>query len=218
VWVRADVENGPMLAVRCDLRIEADASRAFAAWTALESTRPRDRSATRTDADAPLVIAALKRRVDGYLPPHPVSLWMDRDAYVIEDPALISACESALDAGRDLGALSTDQRDNVAHAFGALTLEDLLAPIPGRAERAALDSDAIRDLTKRALAAATRDLRERERILDLRHARDASMSSDKDLAAERQVARLLRDAIRVPLARWVGAALVIRTSTSPGRA
>ena len=215
VWAPADVEHGPQFAIRCDLRIEADASSAFAAWTALEATRPRDRSATRTDADAPLVIAALKRRVDGYLPPQLVSLWIDRDAFLIENPALASACESALESGHDLGALERDQREDIARTFGALTLQDLVAPIPGQAERAALESDAIRDLTTRALAAATRDWEARERILGLRYARDASPSSDKDLASEREVARLLRDAIHQPLARWVGAALLIRTTSPP---
>ena len=105
VWAPVDAEPGPSLAVRCDLRIEADPSTAFAAWTALEATRPRDRLATRTDADAPLAIAALRRRVESYLPTLAISLWFDRDAYVIDDPALLSACESALAVGHDVGQL-----------------------------------------------------------------------------------------------------------------
>ena len=116
-----------------------------------------------------------------------------------------------------LASSSDEQQDHLARVFGALTLADLLKPIPERAERWALETDQVGTLTQRGLADATRDWETRERILTLRHVRDSSTASDKDLAGEREVARLLSDAILRPLARWTGACLLIRTSSPLSR-
>jgi hypothetical protein len=217
VWAPVDADHAPMIAIRCDLRVEADPTSAYSAWAALEASRPRDWFASRTDADAPLVLAALRRRVDAHLPPQPVSLWLDRDAYPIDDPALVSAYDSALQTGEDLGRLDSEARDAIARAFGALTLEDLLKPIPQRAVETARASEAFRDLTERAARAAGRDWETRERILSLRRGLNASASTEKDLAGEREVARTLLEAIRRPEVRWTGAALLIRTPSPPRR-
>jgi hypothetical protein len=74
-WQAAPDLFEDVVGVRCDFVIRADALGAFATWGALEAQRPREVTATRTDADAPLAVAALQRRLDAYLPPVAYSVW-----------------------------------------------------------------------------------------------------------------------------------------------
>ncbi|MGO9791894.1 MAG: protein DpdE [Solirubrobacteraceae bacterium] len=215
VWLPPQSDEDDLLAIRCDLQIEADASNAFAAWTNLEAARPRERSAKRTDADAPLVVAALKRRVDAYLPPTPTSLWLDRDGHPIDQPEVLAACNTGLHRGTQFGALTQAQRLDLARTFGGLSLEDVLAPITGSAERAVLDDTEGRRRVVEALARATRDWEQRDRILMLRQGRDGTASTQRDLIGEREVSRRLLAAIREPVAHWVGACLLVRSRTPP---
>lgn len=209
----AVVSNDPgheeaLIAVRCDLVLQADTDQAFATWKALEDARPRTARAVRTDADAPLARAALQRRLDSYFAPRPVSLWFDRDLEPIEEAELIEEFEERL-ATPDAVAWPTTLWDEAARRLSVLSIADFLKPLAGRAVQTALCAPELSELTATAVARAEHDAAENERLLRLRS--EISLEArpaQRDLKAERTMSAVLIESLRAPHAHWSGACML----------
>jgi hypothetical protein len=204
------------VAIRCDFIIRADPSEAFSIWKRLEGARPTAAKAPRTDADAPLALAALVRRVDAYLPPTPVSLWFDRDGQSIEDPSLLETFERSLSSGRNLTQWTEQVWIEATRRTGALSLADLLATIAGKAKLLAVDSAGAHLSYNDAAVRADHDWQEVDRLLELRaHMSSEPDTSERDLTAEREMSRLLLAALKEPVAEWSGASLLVVSASQP---
>ena len=215
LWRASDDEQPDAIAVRCDFLIEADPAPAFAVWSKLEAARPRDVTAHRTDADAPLALAALKRRLDGYLPPLPISVWINEAGQPIRGDQE-AEYEGALSVAEPLGELSTSQRLALSRRFGAPSIEDLLAQIAHGAREAALASHLVRDTVETASVRARREFEDIDRVLRLRLDHDDSDAAKRDLATEQLVAQHLLAALSEPVLRSSGACLLATTRDRPG--
>lgn len=216
-WVHDDRYEQSLLAVRCDVVVRADPGPAFAAWKRLEAARPRSAKTTRTDADAPLAVAALQRRLDAYLSPRPVELWIDRHGAVLEDGDTITALNEYI-------ATVEQQWDDrhweaVARTCGALAIDDVLMPLTAVAQDVVLGDRNIRGSAQHALARAREDWKDAERALRLRAELDLDASAAaRDLADERDVSDHLLAALERPIVEWSGAAVVFITSdVGPGQ-
>lgn len=213
VWVHEPERPDDLVAIRCDLIVRADPSAAFVTWKRIEATRPRSTAAIRTDADAPLALAALQRRVDAYLAPVHTSVWVDGDGHLIDDPSLIAYLQNAVAAEGNAAIRSEESWRDVARISGVLSTADLVEPVLAAAHDAALSSGRLVDLAEQASVRARRDWEGIDRLLTLR----AEISLDaksaiRDLAAEREVSGVLLDALRKPAARWSGACLLVVSS------
>ena len=98
VWCEDRSISDAHAGLRCEFLVRADPSESFGVWTRLETARPRDVTGTRTDADAPLAIAGLQRRLDAYLPPTLIALWFDFNAELIVESDAVARFEQALNA------------------------------------------------------------------------------------------------------------------------
>ena len=216
VWARDDTLDEAVFGVRCDVIIRADPEPAFTAWKRSELVRPRTAGATRSDADAPLAIAALQRRLDAYLAPQPMTYWADQAGEVIGDLGLISRLNTAL--AEAAPQIWDDAKWRaVARHCGVLSIDDILAPMGSIVERALLSGASIVEPSRRAVERARADWQDAERALQLRADLDLdSSAAARDLLDERDVSRSLLEALASPSVRWSGAALVFLAAPEQG--
>jgi hypothetical protein len=170
----------------------------------------------RTDADAPLALAALKRRLDGYLAPLPMSIWINHAGEVVE-PGGDSVDQEGLPRGESLGPLTAAQRLALAQRFGAPSMEDLLEAIRAAAQQAALASEVVPQAVDAATERARRAFEEVVRVLRLRLDNDHSEAAQRDLRTEQRVAESLLAALARPTLRPSAACLLAITHDSPER-
>lgn len=210
VWQAAPDLLEDIVGVRCDFVIRADASSAFATWGALEAQRPREVTATRTDADAPLAVAALQRRLDAYLPPEAYSVWFGADGYELEDSELVKRLDTAISNTDSAAGWGAERWDELTGRLGVVSLADLFDPIARRSPAAALAGSGAAERARVAADRAQTDWAELERLLALRAevSLDAA-SSRRHLDSERNVAQELAAAIRAPVAAWSGACIAV---------
>ena len=211
-WIYDDGYDEPLVAVRCEVVVRADPGPAFSAWKRLEAGRPRSARATRTDADAPLAIAALQRRLDAYFAPRPVALWMDHHGVVIDEPSLVGMLDECVAAAEDQRWEERHWRA-IARSCGALSVDDVLMPIGPLAEGIVLADPSVRESALHAITRGRSDWEDAERVLRLRA--DLNLDSStaaSDLADEREVWDLLLEALESPSVHWSGAALVFLTA------
>jgi ATP-dependent helicase HepA len=212
VWAVEETRSEPMLAVRCDVIVRADPSPAFIVWKGLEATRPRTARASRTDADAPLAIAALQRRLDAYFSPRPATVWIDRYGRAIDDPELLASLSRCIGTGADQH-WSDEQWTAVARSCGASSLDDVLMPLTPLVNSLVLADISVRADARLALERARSDWDEAERALRLRAELNLDTSvASRDLSDERDMARHLTLALESPTVEWAGAALVFLTN------
>jgi ATP-dependent helicase HepA len=216
VWRAANGEEEDSIIVRCDFVIEADPSPAFEVWNQLEAARPRHAAVERTDADAPLALAALKRRLDGYLAPLPMSIWINHAGEVVE-PGGDNVDQDGLPRGESLGPLTATQRLALAQRFGAPSMEDLLEAIGAAAQQAALASEVVPQAVDAATARARQAFEEVVRVLRLRLDNDHSEAARRDLRTEELVAEPLLAALARPTLRPSAACLLAITHDPPER-
>lgn len=212
IWRRAPEVFEDVIGVRCDLVIRADPAAAFTTWSQLEAQRPRTAAAIRTDADAPLSVAALQRRLDAYLPPLAISVWFGYNAEEIIEAELLELLETTIGEASIGPPWDEERWADLTRGLGAISIADRMNEIEPRARQAALDrSDAA---ARAAVAAerAARDWDDVERLLALRA--EVSLepkSAKRDLEAEMRVAARMIEAVRSPAAHWSGACLVALT-------
>jgi ATP-dependent helicase HepA len=209
-WQAAPDLFEDVVGVRCDFVIRADASRAFATWGALEAQRPREVRAMRTDADAPLAVAALQRRLDAYLPPVAYSVWFGSDGYEQKDAELVGRLDTAIANADSATGWGAERWDELIGRLGLVSLADLLGPIARRSPAAALAGSGAVEGARVAADRAQVEWAEFERLLTLRAevSLDAA-SSRRHLDSERHVAEELASAIRAPVAAWSGACIAV---------
>lgn len=208
IWADQPDRVDSIVAVRCDLIVRADSGPAFATWNELEMARPRTREAVRTDADAPLAVGALQRRLDAYLPPRLHMVWVDESGQTIVDESTLEALDAAYAtaAGAPWSAVEWAR---VARHCGVLSMDDVLAHVSQAVEAAVVADDPTRRASEHASARARSDWDYAERSLRLRSDLGlGSASADRDLATERAVGKLLLDALATPVAQWSSAAIV----------
>ena len=210
VWQAATDLPADVVGIRCDFVIRADPSAAFATWAELEAHRPRETTATRTDADAPLAVAALQRRVDAYLPPVTQTLWFGADGEALEEPGLVARLEAVLHAADPASAWETPRWADLERRLGLVSLADLMVRVAGRAPIAALEASGAAERASSSAERAAAEWDDVERLLALRAELSLDgQSAQRDLDAERRVARALVAAISAPAAAWSGACLVV---------
>lgn len=204
-----------LIGLCCELRVRADPTTAFEVWTELELRRSKAARAHRTDADAPLSLAALQRRVDAYLPPVCLRLWLDEAGAPVA-PEVVPSLEEVLADGGDIETWGSRHFDRAADVGGARSLADLVAPIREAAERIAVERAGTLVDRQRAIEHAESEWAGTERLLKLRSEVNVDRAvAKRDLIAEHELAGLLREALREPIAEWCGAALVLITPEAP---
>jgi len=208
VWSIDPNRSDAIFGVRCDLVVRGDPSTAFAKWNELELARPNTGGAVRTDADAPLAVGALQRRLDAYLPSRLHTVWIDESGRPIVDDDTRAGLESAC---ADVGGEPWSQARwaKVARHCGVLSMDDLLLGMAEGVERHVLGNRTTCEASEYAVARARMDWSEAERALRLRAELGlGTAAANRDLEAERAIGELLLDALAAPVAHWSGVALV----------
>lgn len=207
VWSSDPSRSDAIFGLRCDLIVRGDPGTAFARWNDLEMARPRT-GGVRTDADAPLAIGALQRRLDAYLPPRMHTVWVDESGQPIVDEDTLGELESAFAHVED-EPWSQAEWARVARHCGVLSMDDLLSGMAEGVEYHVLGESTTREASEHATARARIDWSEAERALRLRAELGLSpAAANRDLEAERVVGELLLGALAAPVAQWSAVALV----------
>lgn len=207
LWHTDEQRHHDLLAIRAEVVVRADPADAFALLRELETRRSRSARARRSDADAPLDLAAVRRRVDEYLPPRLVQLWLHGDASLITDRTELDALELAVAAAE--GDAWSDRAWTAAFELaGVLSAAALFGDFDGAVREHALaaagDEQAFIGAARRA-EEAWRDVQHRVRM---RAELTGDATAKLDLEHETLMAEALVGAIRHPIVEWNSAGLV----------
>jgi len=207
VWAQG-AEGSQFLAVRTELIVHADPTPALRLWRGLEEQRSSSK-AQRTEADAPLALAAIQRRVDAFLPPKLVVTWFSGDGVAIEDPQGIARLETAIWDANSVERWGIDAVVAAGAPAGLATSARLLADLRTVAPAHAL-ARAAQDVPPLVAAAeAEKAWSARTRLLRMRAERSGDAVAKREASAEEAVHAALAQAIRSPIARWSGAGVLV---------
>ena len=200
-------DDVPRLAVRGSFIVSADPTEAMEVWVSAEEGG--DGSSFGTAADAPIAIAAMRRRLDAVLPPRPVTVWFDGAGQLIVDDAERHLFECAIGAASTTESWSRAAIAEVEQAVGIASLRESFAAIRAGGPRAALDAFAVRGGVDVALAEAQASWTGRVRVLESRAERTGNPRAIHEAHLEARVTDALLDALNNPQARWDGAGVVV---------
>lgn len=209
IWGVAE-DDFPRLAVRASFIVSADPTEAMEAWVSAEEGA--DASSFGTAADAPIAIAAMRRRLDAVLPPRPVTLWFDSAGQLIVDDADRQSFEHAIGAVSTTESWSRAAIGQVEQTVGIASLRECFAAIRARGPRAALDAFAARGAVDEALAEARASWTRRLRVLESRAERAGDARASHEAQVEARVTDALLDALNEPRVRWDAAGVVVLTA------
>ena len=207
VWSSDRSLEHSILGFRCDVILRADPELAFEAWSEIARQRSRRGGAIRTDADAPLSVAALQRRLDAYLPAQRLTKWLDEAGDLVEEQQRLLLERSYAGSGDE--RWDDSRWRAVARHAGVLSIDDLVHRLETRLQGQVLSGEGARDASERAVGRARADWSATERILRLRAESGLGASAiRRDLEAETAVTARLLDALAAPRLEWSGAAMV----------
>ena len=206
IWGEAE-DDVPRLAVRASFVVSADPTGAMEVWVSAEEGG--DASSYGTAADAPIAIAAMRRRLDAVLPPRPVTLWFDAAGQLIVDDAERQLFERAIGAASTTESWSRAAIAEVEQAIGIASLRECFARIRAGGPGAALDAFAARGDVDVALAEAQASWTGRVRVLESRAERTGDVRATHEAHVEARITDALLDALNNPQARWDGAGVVV---------
>lgn len=206
VWGVAE-DDAPRFAVRASFMVSVDPTAAMEAWVSAEEGA--DASSFGTAADAPIAIAAMRRRLDAVLPPQPVTLWFDTAGALLVDDVERELFERAVAAVGSNEYWSRTAIAEVEQKVGIASLRECFAAIRSGGPAAALAAFAVRGTIDAAVAEARSNWTGRLRVLDSRAERTGETHAAHEAHVEALVVEALLDALTNPNARWDGAGVVV---------
>ena len=201
------------VAIRADLLVRADVSGAIEHWRAAERDTRTFTGAVRTDADAPLALAALQRRVDAFLPAQHVTVWIGEDGSPISEVSAVEALELDIARADSDSSWSSDDVRDLGGILGTASGIQYLRDAGPTARAAAIAACAPPDVVERARNDARTAWSERVGRLRQRQ-RGGDLAAGREANAEEAVNAYLLAALSRPAATWSSVTLLVVTDAS----
>lgn len=206
-WAR-DSEGLQLLAVQTAMIVHADPVPGLRLWREREA-QSRRQGAVRTEADAPLVLAGIQRRLDAMLPPQHVVIWYSADGAPIEDDEFVADLDSRLRDPDTVERWGIDAVVESGASAGFASGGRLLAEVREAAAGHALERAAMLVNPVQAAAEARAVWSSRTRLMRLRAERAGDAAAMREALAEEQLNDALLEAVGMPIATWDSAGVLV---------